>query len=135
VSGQAGRKLGSENKIIIDGELVPDTLFGAVNLIYDLERMKERRNDFVAERAATTGIGGAIAYKVAADVFLGAEARYLRAYEGFALNRWKGHAVYLGPTLHARIMEKGWVSLAWNAQLRAGGREQARTGRGHRRIQ
>ena len=116
VSGQAGRKLGSENKIIFDQELVPDTLFGAVNFIYDIERMRERRED-VVERAATVGITGALAYKITDDLFVGSEARYLRAYEGFALDRWRGHAVYIGPTLHARIMEKGWISLAWNAQV------------------
>src|SRR5215204_6308917 len=55
VSGQAGRKLGSENKLIFDRELIPNTLFGAINLLYDVERMKERHNNFVAERAANAG--------------------------------------------------------------------------------
>jgi hypothetical protein len=119
VSGQAGRKLGSENKIIFDQELIPDTLFGAVNLIYDIERVRERRDD-VIERAATVGIAGALAHKITDDIFVGAEARYLRAYEGFALDRWKGHAFYIGPTVHARLMEKGWISIAWNAQVAGG---------------
>jgi hypothetical protein len=117
VTGQAGRKLGSENKLIFDQELIPDTLFGAVNLLYDIERMKERRSGFVSERSANIGVGGALAYRVADDVFVGGEARYLRAYEGFSLKKWQGHAVYLGPTLFAKFLENGWLSLAWNIQV------------------
>ena len=117
VSGQAGRKLGSENKLIIDQELIPDTLFGALNILYDIERMKERKQNFVAERSATAGLGAALAFKVSDEVFLGGEARYLRAYDGFGLNKWQGHAFYLGPTLFARFLEKGWISAAWNVQV------------------
>jgi hypothetical protein len=78
-SGQSGRKIGSENKRIFDRELVSNTLFGAVNLLYDVERMKECREGFVAEREANAGIGAALAYRVTDELFLGAEARYLRA--------------------------------------------------------
>jgi hypothetical protein len=98
VSGQAGRKLGSENKLIFDRELIPNMLFGAINLLYDVERMKERHNNFVAERAANAGVGAALAFRVTDDLFLGGEARYRRAYEGFSLKKWQGEAVYVGPT-------------------------------------
>src|SRR5215207_182991 len=117
VSGQAGRKLGSENKLIFDRELIPNTLFGAINLLYDVERMKERHNNFVAERAANAGVGAALTFRVTDDLFLGGEARYLRAYEGFGLRKWQGEAVYVGPTLFARFLKNGWVSAAWNYQV------------------
>ena len=116
-SGQSGRKIGSENKLIFDRELVPNTLFGAINLLYDVERMKERREGFVAEREANAGIGAALAYRVTDQLFLGAEARYLRSYEGFALERFQGQALFVGPTLFAKIFEKGWISAAWNVQV------------------
>jgi hypothetical protein len=117
VSGQAGRKLGSENKLIFDRELIPNTLFGAINLLYDVERMKERHNNFVAERAANAGVGAALTFRVTDDLFLGGEARYLRAYEGFGLRKWQGEAVYVGPTLFARFLKNGWISAAWNYQV------------------
>jgi hypothetical protein len=120
-SGQSGRKIGSENKLILDRELVPNTLFGAVNLLYDVERMRERRAGFVAEREANAGIGGALAYRLTEALFLGVEARYLRAYEGFALEKFQGQALFVGPTLFARVLDKGWISAAWNVQVR--GRE------------
>jgi hypothetical protein len=117
VTGQAGRKLGSENKLIFDRELIPNSLFGAINLLYDVERMKERHSSFVAERAATPAVSAALAYRVTDDLFLGGEARYLRAYEGFGLKKWQGEAVYVGPTLFARFLNNGWVSAAWNYQV------------------
>lgn len=117
VSGQAGRKIGSENKLILDRELIPDTLFGAINVLYDVERMRERHANFVAERAANAGLGAALSHRVTENLFLGAEARYLRAYEGFGLRKWHGEALLVGPTLFARLPTNGWISASWNVQL------------------
>lgn len=117
VSGKAGRKIGSENKLVLDRELVPNTLFGALNILYDVERMKERHSGFAAERAANAGVGAALAYRITDALFIGGEARYLRAYDGFSLEKWQGQAFYLGPTVHARIFEKAWLSAAWNIQV------------------
>ena len=115
-SGQVGFKIGSENKLIFDRELVPEKLFGAVNLLYDLERFRERRSGEV-ERGSQAGVSAALAYQVAPRLFVGAEVRYLRAYEGLALERYKGDAVYVGPTLFARITPKLSLSAAWNVQV------------------
>jgi hypothetical protein len=41
----------------------------------------------------------------------------LRAYEGFSLDKWQGQAVYVGPTLFAKLSEKAWLSLSWNVQV------------------
>jgi hypothetical protein len=49
-------------------------------------------------------------------IWVGAEARYLRSYNGTALNTLSGQAVYVGPTLYARLGERGWLSAAWNFQ-------------------
>lgn len=127
-SGQAGRKLGSESKLILDREFVPDTLFGAVNLVLDGERMKERRAGTAAERAAVAGVGAALAYRVS-GVFIGAETRLLRAYEGIGLRQWQGQALYVGPTLFARLPQGGWLAAAWNVQV-AGRQAAAKAGPG-----
>jgi hypothetical protein len=115
-SGKVGRKLGSENKLIFDRELVPDTLFGAVNLLYEPERMRERFA-LNTERGSVGGVAGALALRVSPIAFVGAEVRYLRAYEGLAFRRYQGDAVYVGPTLFAKLGEKGWIQAAWNAQV------------------
>jgi hypothetical protein len=115
-SGKVGRKFGSENKLIFDKELIPDTLFGAVNLLYEPERMRERFA-LNTERGSVGGVAGALALRVSPIAFLGAEVRYLRSYEGLAFRRYQGDAVYVGPTLHAKLGEKGWIQAAWNAQV------------------
>jgi hypothetical protein len=115
-SGQVGRKIGSENKIILDQELIPGTLFGAVNLLYDPERFRERLV-IPAERGSVAGIAAALAYRVSKTTFVGGEVRYLRAYDGLALNRFSGQALYAGPTLFTQLTEKAWLSAAWNIQV------------------
>ena len=118
-SGLAGRGIGSENRIIFDKEIVPDKLFGAVNILYDVERFKERFEP--VEKASNAGISAALAYQVAPKVLVGGEIRYVRAYEGFALDRWQGQAVFIGPTFFAGLPGNGFISAAWNVQV--GGRE------------
>jgi hypothetical protein len=118
-SGLAGRGIGSENKIIFDKELVPEALFGAVNILYDVERFKERLEP--VEKASNVGVSAALAYQVAPKVLVGGEVRYMRAYDGFALDRWQGEAVFVGPTFFAGLPGNGWISAAWNVQ--AAGRE------------
>ena len=115
-SGQVGRKIGSENKIILDKELIPDTLFGAVNLLYEPERFRERLV-IPAERGSVGGVAAALSHRVSKTTFVGGELRYLRAYDGFALNRFSGQALYAGPTLYTQLTEKAWLSAAWNIQV------------------
>lgn len=116
LSGLPGTKWGLENKIILDTALVPDRLFGAFNVIHEVERVKERGAPEV-ERASKIGVGFALATPLAKDVFIGAEARYMHAYEGLGFNSFEGRALFVGPTLHARINGGAWLSVAWNVQV------------------
>jgi hypothetical protein len=115
-SGKPGRGLRAENKIIIDRELLPDTLFGAVNLIYGLGKFRERFA-LETERGSVGGVSGALAVRLSKITFLGGEVQYLRAYDGLGLDRFSGQAIYAGPSLYAQLTEKLWVSAVWNAQL------------------
>src|SRR4051794_14009635 len=60
---------------------------------------------------------GALAFQAFPNVFLGAEVRYLRAYEGLALQHFRGEAVFVGPTLYAKLSEHLAVSAACLAQV------------------
>lgn len=117
-SGEAGRGVSSENKLIIDRELIPERLYGAVNLIYDIETFKPRGGAY--ERASTAGIAAAATYQVAPQVFLGGEMRYLRSYDGIAFRRLQGAALFAGPSLFWHFGEASWLSLAWSAQVAGG---------------
>ncbi|TGD93290.1 hypothetical protein [Methylobacterium nonmethylotrophicum] len=115
-TGIRASRIGSENALLIDTEFVPETLFGAINVIYDIERTRER-GAFATERGSTAGIGGALSYRVLPNLFVGGEARYLRAYEGLGLNRYQGEALYLGPTLLAAITPRLTVTAAYSIQV------------------
>jgi hypothetical protein len=55
--------------------------------------------------------------QVRPGIFVGAEARYLRRYEGLGLDRFAGHALFIGPTIYANLSEHSWVALAWSTQV------------------
>jgi hypothetical protein len=112
LTGLKGIKYGSENKIIFDKELLPEKLFGAINLLHEMEIVKEKGAP-VWERSTKIGASLALTYQVMPKVFLGAEARYQRAYEGLSFKAYLGDAWYIGPTVSARIGDRAWMSLAY----------------------
>jgi hypothetical protein len=116
LSGLRGTKYGAENKLIFDTELMKDRWFAAFNVIYEVERVEERGAADI-ERASKFGFGFAVTNQVMHNVFLGVETRYLRAFEGLLLNDFAGEALYLGPTLYAKLSGNAWLSLAWNHQV------------------
>lgn len=116
LTGGSARKWGAENKIILDTTLVPEKLYAAFNVIHEIEVVKEK-GVLDTERAAKIGIGAAVASAVTKNVFLGAEVRYLHAYDGLGFDAFAGHALFVGPTLHAKLNGGLWASLAWNVQI------------------
>ena len=67
---------------------------------------------------------GAISGAVTPNLFVGAEVRYLAAYEGSFLNQLEGRALYLGPTLYARLAPKSTITLAYSFQVAGKAMEQ-----------
>ncbi len=115
-TGRRGNRLGQRKPVIIDRELVQDRLFGTVNLNYDIDYGVD-----VVDKIWTTGsrlgAGFGLSYQVLDKVFLGAEMRYLRNYEGLAANRFRGDALYVGPTVFRRIQEYVASSVAFATQV------------------
>lgn len=116
LTGLRGIKYGAENKLIFDTELVKDRLFAAFNVLYEVERVRER-GETEWEKASKFGFGAAVTHQVARNVFVGGEMRYLRAYEGLTFGAFTGEALYLGPTLFAKLAPNAWLALAWNHQV------------------
>jgi hypothetical protein len=105
--------------LLIDRELVPDRVVGGLNLFFDTDRTRLLAGHTV-EQEPTPGIGAALAVKSADGLWLGGEVRYLRGYEGAALELFSGQALYAGPTLYKRVGKQGWVSVAVSAQVWGG---------------
>src|SRR3954447_8020285 len=70
-----------------------------------------------AERSSKAGVSGAFAFQAFPNVFLGAEVRYLRAYEGLTLQHFRGEAVFVGPTLYAKLADDLSISAAFSTQV------------------
>jgi hypothetical protein len=133
-AGARGERRALETKLLIDAVVLPEQVFAALNIIYDLDWFRRRGREEIAlgvfapydpERASTLGFSAAIAGQAAENLFLGGEARYLRAYEGLALSKFEGNALFLGPTLYWKASDAIEISAGWSAQVwgRAAGRK------------
>jgi len=109
-------RYGANFWLIADKELVPDRIFAAFNLMYQPEAIRSRVTG-MWEHQSQFGASVAMVIQVHEGVLIGAEARYLRSYDGLALDTFLGNALFIGPTLYARFSERAWVSAAWNAQV------------------
>ena len=137
-TGEHARRTGIETRLALDGALVPSHLFGAVNLSYEAERV--RPLGFVAINAAGKvvnaadldvvgmiqaptrkesglGLSAAITYQPIENYFIGAEARYRRAYEGLGLQTLAGQALFMGPTFFVNFGGEKTLSIAWSSQV------------------
>jgi hypothetical protein len=116
IEGRGADVFSVETRLIADARIVPDKLWGGLNLIYDPQVARLKGSGEV-DRSSTLSVSGTLMAKVADSLFVGPELRYLRAYDGTDLNRFLGHAVFVGPVLHYQLMEKGFLTLAYSAQV------------------
>lgn len=116
VTGIEAVKWGSENKLILDKELLSGKLFGAVNLMHEMEKVREKGAG-LTERGSVIGVGAALSYAVLPQTFVGGELRYLRSYDGLEMRAYTGDAVFVGPTLFSHVTEQFWISAAYGVQV------------------
>jgi hypothetical protein len=116
-SGVPIQHFGWEGDLLFDRALVPDRLFGALNVHFDTDRA-ETVAGAGAEQQPTLGLFVALAGQAMPGVWIGGEGRYFRGYEGAGLETFTGQALYLGPTLYARLGGKAWLSAAFDVQAR-----------------
>src|SRR5262245_45301077 len=131
LTGRFENSYAVEFKLYADKELIPGRLFIAGNLVYEPEAVLAKEFDpdtgqFTKwERESSFQALGAISGAVTPDLFLGAEVRYLAQYEGSFLNHLAGRALYVGPTMYARISPKSTITLAYSWQVAGKATEEA----------
>src|SRR5215510_13084321 len=86
VSGAPADQQRAEFRLLADRELIPGRLFAALNVIYEPEQTRLRGSGETL-RDSTLGVSAALAMRVTRNVFIGAEARSVRQYEGLGLDR------------------------------------------------
>jgi hypothetical protein len=91
-------------------------LVGAINLLVANDPTRLVAFDGL-EHESLVGAGAALAAQIMPGLWLGGERRYLRDYSGAALNVFAGQALYIGPTVYARLAGNAFVSVAWNFQI------------------
>jgi len=94
---------------------MPGRLFGAINVSYEPEQTRLHATGETL-RDSTLGISTAVSVQVTPGVFVGAEVRNLRHYDGLGLSSFTGQALYIGPTFYMTLSDKTWLSVAWNMQ-------------------
>jgi hypothetical protein len=114
--GQRIGHFGTEVALLMDRELVPDRLLGALNVQFENDRVRPDAPS-VVRHESILGFGLALTTQTSPGLWLGAEARYLRIYDGAALNTLSGQALYLGPTVFAVLPSNYWISAAFDFQV------------------
>ncbi len=116
ISGQKVNQYGAGFAVLIDKELVRDRVVAAFNLLYEPEVTRSRVTGTWSQEA-TLGLAGALMAQLQSGVFLGGEARYLRAYESLGFDRFAGDALFLGPTTFYRLSERWRMTASWSTQI------------------
>ena len=118
-SGQRVTNFELELKVNADLELIQNRLYLGSNLLYEPEATHDPDHIGAGwEKESIGGISAAISYRVMPSIFLGAEAWYLRHYDGMWFNNFTGDAIFVGPTLYVQLNRKAFMTAAWNTQVR-----------------
>jgi len=111
----AVRNYGTSFTLAFDRELIPNFAVAALNLIYRPEWTRLVGTG-AAEQESTIGAAFAVMAQMRPGFLVGGEARYLRKYQGIALQEFSGEALFVGPTAYFQLSERSRLTLAWSFQ-------------------
>ena len=111
----AVRNYGTAFTLAFDRELIPNFAVAALNLIYQPEWTRLVGTG-AAEQESTIGAALGVMAQMRPGFLVGGEARYLRKYEGIALQEFNGEALFVGPTAYFQLSERSRLTLAWSFQ-------------------
>jgi hypothetical protein len=111
----AVRNYGTELTLAFDRELVPNFVVAALNLTYQPEWTRFLGTG-AAEQESTVGASLGVMAQLRPGLFVGGEARYLRKYEGIALDEFMGEALFVGPTAYFQLSERSRLTATWSLQ-------------------
>lgn len=113
-SGERVDGFGLPIKLMLDKELVSDTLWGAINLTYAPEWTDAEEG---TQKESALEVSGALAWQTRPGVFLGGELRYLASYDGLGFGQFEGGALYIGPSLYWQVTKAAYVKAAYAYQV------------------
>lgn len=113
--GQPVIDLNTTFRAIVDAELVPNRIYGAVNLIYNPDYTRSPGQAWAS--SSTWGASAAVAGRIAPKVTVGGEAELYSAFGGFGFQSQQGRALYLGPTLQIQFTGKIMLAAGWSTEV------------------
>lgn len=116
ITGEPVNQYGVDFVAAADWEIVRDRIVAAFNLIYQPDTQRSNLTGLWSQESNAGAALGVMA-QIRPGIFVGGEARYLRQYDGFGLNRLAGQGLFAGPTLYVKFSERAWMTLAWSAQV------------------
>jgi len=115
VTGEPAHQIGVDFVAAADWEVVPNRVVAAFNLLYQPETTRLKLTGMWSQDS-TAGVAMAVMAQVCPGVFVGAEARYLRVYDGSGFDNLAGEGFFIGPTIYFKLSERAWLAAAWSAQ-------------------
>jgi len=116
--GETGASIDSrslEVRLAGDTRLSGTQYFAAFNAAYAIEEVDPDEGD--KERGSDVELSAALTRKMAANWFVGGEARYFETFDGFGLGDAAGRVLFIGPSLFFTTSSAASVTLAWSAQV------------------
>ena len=113
VTGTPGDAWGGLLIAAVDRALIGDRLFAALNLAYDFERVRDYATGLMVD-GSVLRLSAAATTRLDHWLYLGGEARYLRAHDGLAFGNLVEQAAYVGPTFYMPLAPGVSLSGAWN---------------------
>lgn len=105
-----------ETKLLIQKNLLDDTLILAANIVYSIGRKVGGFGD-VASRDQEVDLVAGASYRFFDNWFFGAEVRNHNEFGGWQFLRHREHSAWFaGPTVHY-ANERFWLTAAWRHQL------------------
>lgn len=116
-SGAAATSYTAEFKLLIDAVLAAGRLYAALNLNY-APATQHLAGQTAWVSSSSTNLSGAIAYQFSDRAFGGLELRHQTTFEGAALRRNIGRALFVGPTALVKLGESTTLNFVWTPQIR-----------------
>jgi hypothetical protein len=109
------RRYGTELRLALDRELIPNRIVAAFNLFYEPEWIHLLATG-LAEQESTAGAAIGVMAQIRPGFLIGGEVRYLRKYDGIGLGEFAGQALFVGPTAYLQLSERTRLTAAWSVQ-------------------
>ena len=117
LTGERVRSYGNEFKLFVDAVLVPERLYGAINVNYAVGTQRGFGPDETWADGSGTNVSGALTYQLTDKIFMGVEGRWLTAFSGAFLDDQAGWGLFAGPTMLVKITDSAALNLVWTPQV------------------